>query len=70
MDEIGFIITHIDEDGFLRFHTLGGFDPKTHSTACCCAWEKRRDRSDELQANSCNDRGGKKQTAQEFGLLY
>jgi endoglucanase len=29
MDEIGFIIHHIDEDGFLRFHTLGGFDPKT-----------------------------------------
>lgn len=29
MDEIGFIVKHIDEDGFLRFHTLGGFDPKT-----------------------------------------
>ncbi len=29
MDEIGFIVTHIDKDGFLRFHTLGGFDPKT-----------------------------------------
>lgn len=29
MDEIGFIITHIDSNGFLRFHTLGGFDPKT-----------------------------------------
>ncbi len=29
MDEIGFMITHIDENGFLRFHTLGGFDPKT-----------------------------------------
>lgn len=29
LDEIGFIVTHIDDDGFVRFHTLGGFDPKT-----------------------------------------
>lgn len=29
MDEISFIITHIDDDGFLRFIPLGGFDPKT-----------------------------------------
>lgn len=29
MDEISFIVTHLDEDGFIRFHTMGGFDPKT-----------------------------------------
>jgi endoglucanase len=29
LDEISFIVTHIDDDGFIRFHTLGGFDPKT-----------------------------------------
>lgn len=29
LDEISFITTHVDDDGFLRIHTLGGFDPKT-----------------------------------------
>lgn len=29
MDEIGFVVTHIEDGGFVRFHTLGGFDPKT-----------------------------------------
>ena len=29
MDEIGFIVKYIDDKGFVRFHTLGGFDPKT-----------------------------------------
>lgn len=29
MDEIGFMVTHIDNKGFVYFHTLGGFDPKT-----------------------------------------
>ncbi len=29
MDEISFIVTHIEDEGFLRFHPLGGFDPKT-----------------------------------------
>ncbi len=29
MDEIGFMVSFIDDDGFVRFNTLGGFDPKT-----------------------------------------
>ncbi len=29
MDEIGFMVNHIDDDGFLHFIPLGGFDPKT-----------------------------------------
>lgn len=29
MDEISFVVTDIDSNGFIRFCTLGGFDPKT-----------------------------------------
>ena len=29
MDEIGFIVSHIDSEGFIHFKPLGGFDPKT-----------------------------------------
>ena len=29
MDEIGFIVTHIDSNGFIRFQPCGGFDPRT-----------------------------------------
>lgn len=29
LDEIAFIVNHIDNDGFAHFHTMGGFDPKT-----------------------------------------
>jgi len=29
MDEIGFIVKYIDEKGFIKVNTLGGFDPKT-----------------------------------------
>jgi endoglucanase len=32
MDEISLMVTHVDERGFLRFATLGGFDPKTLSS--------------------------------------
>ncbi len=28
MDEIGFMVRHIDDDGFLRLQPLGGFDPR------------------------------------------
>jgi len=29
MDEIGFVVRHVDDSGYVRFGTLGGFDPKT-----------------------------------------
>lgn len=29
MDEISFMVKHIDSEGFIRFHPMGGFDPKT-----------------------------------------
>jgi tetrahedral aminopeptidase len=29
MDEIGFIVSHVDTGGFLRFQPCGGFDPRT-----------------------------------------
>lgn len=32
MDEIGFMVQHIDDQGFVRFAPLGGFDPKTLSS--------------------------------------
>lgn len=32
MDEIGFMVQHIDDRGFVRFCPLGGFDPKTLSS--------------------------------------
>lgn len=32
MDEISLIATYIDDQGFIRFSNLGGFDPKTLST--------------------------------------
>ena len=29
MDEIGFMVKHIDREGFVRFMPIGGFDPRT-----------------------------------------
>lgn len=28
MDEVGFIITHITDEGYLKFHSVGGIDPR------------------------------------------
>ena len=42
MDEIGFMVKHIDDNGFLRFNTLGGFDPKTLTAQRSnYSWEKK-----------------------------
>ena len=40
MDEIGFIVTHIDNNGFLKFHTLGDLTLKLNISACDCSREK------------------------------
>jgi tetrahedral aminopeptidase len=29
MDEIGFIVSHVSQEGFVRFQPCGGFDPRT-----------------------------------------
>src|SRR5690606_31944818 len=29
IDEIGMMVSHIDDDGFVRFRTVGGLDPRT-----------------------------------------
>ncbi|MDP8206309.1 MAG: M42 family metallopeptidase [Candidatus Electryonea clarkiae] len=29
MDQIGFMVSHIDDEGFIRFNPTGGFDPRT-----------------------------------------
>ena len=34
MDEVGFIVTHIEEDGFLRVAQVGGIDRKLYASAC------------------------------------
>lgn len=28
MDEVGFIVTHITEEGYIKFHAVGGIDPR------------------------------------------
>ena len=42
MDHIGFVVTDIDENGFLRVHNVGGVNPVTPTPAMWClktAWK-------------------------------
>ena len=55
MDEIGFIVTHIDDNGFVFFHTLEGFDPKTLTAQRVIIHGKRCDGCDGKQADSFNE---------------
>lgn len=34
MDEVGFLVTHIEEDGFLRVNQVGGVDRKLYASSC------------------------------------
>jgi tetrahedral aminopeptidase len=56
MDEIGFMVTHVDDKGFIRFHTLGGFDPKTLTAQRVIIHGKKRcNWCDGLKTDSCDD---------------
>ena len=34
MDEVGFLVTHIEDDGFVRVNQVGGVDRKLYASAC------------------------------------
>ena len=34
MDEVGFLVTHIEENGFLRVSQVGGVDRKLYASSC------------------------------------
>ncbi len=44
MDEIGFVVSHIDDKGFLRVLPAGGFDPRTMIAQRVCVLGKGRAR--------------------------
>jgi putative aminopeptidase FrvX len=41
LDEIGVIVSHVEEKGFLRLRPLGGWDPRCWWASACAFWGRR-----------------------------
>ena len=48
MDQIGFLVQHIDDKGFLRISPVGGFDPRNLFARACTVCPDVRDPSQDL----------------------
>ncbi|MEZ4688044.1 MAG: hypothetical protein R3B47_18885 [Bacteroidia bacterium] len=70
LDEIAFIITHVDSDGYAHFHTLGGFDPKTLTARACWCTAENAHRRHGQQAYPHYECRRPQQGAQTEGLFH
>jgi putative aminopeptidase FrvX len=60
MDEIGFIVHHIDEDGFLFFSTIGGIDGcHRDRPEGLGPWVRRKDRASDRTQGDPSLQGGR-----------
>src|SRR5690606_38369019 len=48
MDQIGFLVRHIDDKGFLRINPVGGFDPRNLFARLCVVCPNLADPSQDL----------------------
>ena len=69
--KLGLLCTHIDDKGFLRFHPLGGFDPKT-LTAQRVIIHGKKDLVGVMgsKTSPCDDPGRKNQASQNTYRLF